>query len=203
MEQALLGGDQRPFAVHRDRSAFEDHAGGDALDSQVVEEQGADAVVGVEGRVLASPGVEPEVHARAAAAFVEDEQRGAVTEPRVVEGQFDDGDVVTAPGTGVLAAAGGATMVTGSNSATARATSAYSPFASGRTSPQRSARVGQAIRHPWCSDHSAGIRNDEVMTELISVVLSTPISTENSVSRKGVSTGWEEVERKGAEGQRK
>ncbi len=53
---------------------------------------------------------------------------------------------------------GGATMVTGSNSAMARATAAYSRFTSSRLSPQRSDRTGQAIRQPSCSVHSAGMR---------------------------------------------
>ncbi len=59
---------------------------------------------------------------------------------------------------------GSATMVTGSNCAIALATCAYSVFTSSKTSPHSSCRVGQAIRQPSCSVHSAGIRKSIMIT---------------------------------------
>src|SRR5829696_1288050 len=85
MQQALLCGDQRPLTVDGDRAALQDEvAGVDPLLPQVLEHPGAELEVGVVGRELLAPGVEPEVHAGAAGpAHHEDGAR--VARPRVVE----------------------------------------------------------------------------------------------------------------------
>src|SRR3954447_16096607 len=91
MQQALLGGDQRPVAVDGDRSALEDEvARVDAHLPQPLEQPRRHVgVIGV-GLELLAPGVEAEVDARAPPGAVEHEDRARVAHPRVVDRDLGD-----------------------------------------------------------------------------------------------------------------
>ena len=93
VQQALLGGQQRPLAVDGHRAALEHEGRFVAAVAEAVDEQPADRLVGVVRRELPTPRVEAEVHAGALAVTVEDEDRSAVAQPRVVDRELDDLDV--------------------------------------------------------------------------------------------------------------
>jgi len=97
VEQALLGGDQRAFAVDVDRAALEHETfGAIAIAVLDLEDLARHLVValpvGVEPAVFATPGIEGPVDAAQAAVVVDDEGRPGVTHPGVVAAHFHHAD---------------------------------------------------------------------------------------------------------------
>jgi len=86
VQQAALGGDERPFAVDAEGAALEDHGRCEALPAEVLAEQSGDLRVLVVGKVLLAPRVEGEVGDRSPAVRAEHEVRSVVADPRVVDG---------------------------------------------------------------------------------------------------------------------
>src|ERR1041384_6609128 len=87
MEQALLGGEQGPRAVHLDASPFQDHAGRHHREPVLRGDAGGDRVVQIERRGLAAPRVEAPVEHQLLTATLplpRAEDRAVVATPGVV-----------------------------------------------------------------------------------------------------------------------
>ena len=160
VQQALLGGQQRPLAVDGDRAALEHEGRFVAAVAEAVDEQPADRRVGVVGRELLAPRVEAEVHAGARAVTVEDEDRSAVAQPRVVDRELDDLDVAGQRG----ARLGGVLRRRRRPWSAARTRRPRWRWRRSRPWPDRAGRPralrrqGQPMMVRSCGAHSAGIR---------------------------------------------
>lgn len=119
MQQALLGGEERPLAVDHDGAAFE-HQRRSKRSMPPARER----VVAVVGMETLTPAVEAEVDSSAAAACADHEDRPCVAHPRVVEGELHDLDTFPHTSGDVTPACSAATISTGSNSAMSDATAA-------------------------------------------------------------------------------
>ena len=159
IEQHGLRGDQRALAVERQPAALgHERCLVDAHPEQLRKPGRQLRIVG-ERRVLAAPGVEAEVHGGHAAAAVHDEDRPVVAHPGVVDRELgvSIGNLVP---TGSRGTTPGRTMtVTGSCSAMASTTAAYSASASLRNPFQRPWRHGQETNVRACSAVLLGTNN--------------------------------------------
>ena len=121
VKQALLGGDQRALAVHRDRAALEHQVGREPLDPEPGQQRPVHRVVAVIGSELLTPAVEAEVHPGAAAVGRGDDDRPAVAHPGVVDRQLDRTRTPSPHASRTSCERPcGATISTGSNAAIAR-----------------------------------------------------------------------------------